>query len=112
MRVFVYRRRRLRKPLTARWPLWVIQGDFALLYPASNFQGALIVGVFIDSPADFAGLRAGDIVVAVNGEPVVNVREILDKVSDYQPGEIIDVSVFRGPQQLDFRMKATDRPQM
>jgi serine protease DegS len=31
-----------------------------------GIKGALIVGVFINSPADMAGIRAGDIVVAVN----------------------------------------------
>jgi S1-C subfamily serine protease len=76
-----------------------------------NIKGALIVGVFIDSPADMAGMRAGDIMVAVNGEPVDNLRDLLEIITLYQPGEIIEVTVFRGPEQLTFSMRAEERPQ-
>ena len=75
-----------------------------------NIEGALIVGVFIDSPADKAGLRAGDIIVAVNKDPVVSIRDLLEKVTLHQPGDIVEVAVFRGPQQLSFSMRATERP--
>jgi len=43
-----------------------------------GIRGALIVGVFIDSPADMAGIRAGDIVVAVDDNPVHGIRDLLD----------------------------------
>ena len=76
-----------------------------------NIKGALIVGVFINSPADMAGMRAGDIMVAVNGEPVDNLRDLLEIITLYQPGEIIEVAVFRGPEQLTFSMRAEERPQ-
>ena len=76
-----------------------------------NIKGALIVGVFIDSPADIAGIRAGDIMVEVNQEPVDNIRELLEIITLYQPGEIIEITVFRGPEQMTFSMRATERPQ-
>jgi len=76
-----------------------------------NIRGALIVGVFIDSPADIAGIRSGDIMVAVNGEPVDNIGDLLEVVTLYQPGEIIETTVFRGHEQLTFSMRATERPQ-
>jgi Do/DeqQ family serine protease len=76
-----------------------------------NIRGALIVGVFIDSPADIAGIRNGDIMVAVNGDPVDNIRDLLEVITLYQPGEIIEITVFRGHEQLTFSMRATERPQ-
>ena len=75
-----------------------------------NIKGALIVGVFIDSPADKAGIRADDIVVAVNGEPIVGVRDLLEKITMHQPGDIIEVSVFRGPQRSSYSVRAIERP--
>ena len=76
-----------------------------------NIRGALIVGVFIDSPADIAGIRSGDIMVAVNREPVDDIRDLLEVITLYQPGEIVEIIVFRGHEQLTFSMRATERPQ-
>ena len=75
-----------------------------------NIKGALIVGVFIDSPADKAGMLTGDIIVAVNKDPVNSIRDLLEKITLHQPGDVIEVTVFRGPQQLILSMRATERP--
>jgi serine peptidase DegS len=76
-----------------------------------NIKGVLILGVFIDSPADKAGIRADDIVTAVNGEPIDGVRDLLDKITLHKPDDIIEVTVFRGPQQSNYSMRAIERPQ-
>jgi len=74
-----------------------------------NIEGALIVGVFIDGPADKAGIRVDDIVVAVNGEPIAGVRNLLEKITRHQPGDIIEVTVLRGPQQYSYSVRAIER---
>jgi Do/DeqQ family serine protease len=76
-----------------------------------SIKGALVVGVFIDSPADMAGIRAGDIVVAINGMPVDGIRDLLDQITMHKPDEEIKVSIYRGPEQLELMMKVTQRPQ-
>jgi len=76
-----------------------------------GIKGALIVGVFINSPADMAGIRAGDIVVAVNDNPVVGIRGLLDQITMHKPDENIKVSIYRGSEQLELMMKVTQRPQ-
>jgi len=76
-----------------------------------GIKGALVVGVFINSPADMAGIRAGDIVVAVNGQPVDGIRDLLDQITMHKPDEKIKVSIYRGPEQLELMMKVTQRPQ-
>ena len=88
-------------PITARAAM--ATGD-------SNIKGALIVGVFIDGPADKAGIRADDIVVAVNGEPIVGVRDLLEKITMHQPGDIIEVTVLRGPKRASYSVPAIERP--
>lgn len=75
-----------------------------------GIKGALIVGGFINSPADMAGIRAGDIVVAVNGNPVLGIRDLLDQITLHRPGEQIQVEIFRGTQKLNLDMKVTQRP--
>jgi len=76
-----------------------------------GIKGALIVGVFINSPADMAGIRAGDIVVEVNGKPVSGIRDLLDQIILHKPGEQIKVTIYRGPEQLTLNMKVTELPQ-
>ena len=88
-----------------------ISARAALATGDPGIKGALIVGVFIDSPADMAGIRAGDIVVAVNGEAVSGIRDLLDKITLHKPGERIQVTIYRGMEQLTLDMKVTQRPQ-
>jgi Do/DeqQ family serine protease len=76
-----------------------------------RIKGALIVGVFINSPADMAGIRAGDIVVAVNDNPVLGIRDLLDQITLYRPDEQIRVTIYRGPEKMTLDMKVTQRPQ-
>ncbi len=75
-----------------------------------GLRGALIVGVFIDSPADMAGIRAGDIVVAVDGDPVHGIRDLLDQVTRKRPGEQVEVELYRGTELLELEMKVSQRP--
>ncbi len=75
-----------------------------------NIKGALIVGVFIDSPADIAGIQAGDIMVGVDNKPVNGVRDLLEIITLHQPGDVIDVNIYRGSKQLTVRLTATERP--
>ncbi|MDH3388016.1 MAG: trypsin-like peptidase domain-containing protein [Gammaproteobacteria bacterium] len=76
-----------------------------------GIKGALIVGVFINSPADMAGIRAGDIVVAVNGRPVLGIRDLLDQITLFKPGDEIQVTIYRGPQKQTLAMTVVPRPQ-
>ena len=76
-----------------------------------GIKGALVVGVFINSPADMAGIRAGDIVVAINDNPVDGIRDLLDQITMHKPDEKIKVSIYRGPEKLELMMKVTQRPQ-
>jgi len=75
-----------------------------------NIKGALIVGVFIDSPADKAGIQAGDIMVAVDSKAVTGVRDLLEKISLHKPGDTIKVDIYRGPRRLTVTLFATERP--
>jgi len=87
-----------------------ISARAALATGDPGIKGALIVGVFIDSPADKAGVRAGDIVVAVDGKPVTGIRDLLDKITLHKPGEQVKIMVYRGPEKMTLDMKVTQRP--
>ena len=66
--------------------------------------------MFIDSPADMAGIRSGDIVTAVNSEPVNSIRDLLDQVTLRKPGEHIRITLYRGPELFTLDMQVSQRP--
>jgi serine protease Do len=57
--------------------------------------GALIVEVLEDTPAARAGLRQGDIVVAIRERPVVDTRTLQRAVGQAPVGEALPVTVLR-----------------
>jgi serine peptidase DegS len=87
-----------------------ISARAALATGDPGIKGALIVGVFIDSPADKAGITAGDIVVAVDDNPVLGIRDLLDQVTLHKPGEQVQVTLFRGSQKMTLMLEVAQRP--
>ncbi|MFO7922418.1 MAG: M20/M25/M40 family metallo-hydrolase [Bacteroidales bacterium] len=47
-------------------------------------------------PADLGGMKNGDIIVAINGDPVKDIYEYMFRLQQLNPGEIINVEVLRG----------------
>lgn len=61
-----------------------------------------ISAVVQDSPADRAGIRPGDVVLEMNGEPVGLKHQLIRRALAYPPGETIELHVVRGQAELDF----------
>lgn len=58
-------------------------------------EGAFVVAVLPGSGADGAGLEAGDIITAVEGEDVVDAVDLTEVIAGLAPGQEITVSVER-----------------
>ncbi len=59
---------------------------------ASVNSGTLVLGTICDSPASSAGLTAGSVITAVNGQPVGSPQDLTSIVSKYRPGATISVT--------------------
>ncbi|MBI4435409.1 trypsin-like peptidase domain-containing protein [Candidatus Uhrbacteria bacterium] len=59
------------------------------------------VGVFGGSPADLAGLKEEDVIIAVMGERLTEDRALAELISDYRPGDVVTLTILRGTEQLD-----------
>lgn len=68
----------------------------ALGYPSEG--GGLIVGVEKGSPAEKAGLKRKDIIVKLNGKPLINFMIFRRKLLGFVPGHVIHLTIFRGGQ--------------
>ncbi|MCS4275572.1 putative serine protease PepD [Mycetocola sp. BIGb0189] len=61
--------------------------------------GALIKDVTAGGPAEAGGLRAGDIVTAVNGKPVSSANDLTAQVRAYAPDTKVEITYVRGTTQ-------------
>ncbi|MCG6536308.1 MAG: Do family serine endopeptidase, partial [Syntrophales bacterium LBB04] len=69
--------------------------DIAKNLNIKETMGALIAEVFEGDPADKAGLKAGDIIIEVNGKPIHNSHELLMTIAEYHKGDKLDIKVQR-----------------
>jgi len=75
----------------------------------STEDGVLIEDVTPQSPADAAGLKVGDIMVAVHGKPIPNVRQLALNMYSYAVGDKAEIDVLRGEKKLSFAVPVVER---
>jgi serine protease Do len=68
-------------------------------------EGALVDRVPADGPAAKAGLKAGDVIIGLNGEPVRDSKELPPKVAELKPGSEARLSVWRDGKEQAFTLK-------
>jgi len=73
-------------------------------------RGALITEVFRGTPADRAGMKVGDILVAVDGKPVTDSATMLNLIAALVPGQPATLRVVRETRGMDLRVTVGKRP--
>jgi aminopeptidase YwaD len=61
----------------------------------ADVPGVKLAGVTAGSPADKAGVHAGDIIVEFGGKPVKDIYEYTDAIGAHKPGDVVTVVVLR-----------------
>lgn len=72
-------------------------------------QGAYVSSVLENSPAEEAGMLAGDIVVEANGEIIANSTALQRVIQQAQRGDIIKLKVYRAENLSDILNNKADR---
>jgi len=73
-------------------------------------RGAVIGDVSPDSPADLAGMIAGDIVIEADGSPVDGQLALVAAIRDRSPGDTIAVDVLRNDKRMTLSATLIERP--
>ena len=73
-------------------------------------RGALVSRVESDSPAEAAGLQAGDVIVAVGGSPVESSRDLRNSIGLVRAGEEIEIEVRRERRRIRLAVRIGDAP--
>ena len=98
-----------------RWPYLGVGGDdvslqIAALENLDSQSGAFIASIEPRGPADAAGLRGGDVVLAANGEPINNFNELLEIIAFSQPGDLLDLTILRNGREREVGVELGARP--
>jgi 2-alkenal reductase len=76
----------------------------------SGPQPVVVVEVVKGSPADQAGLKAGDIVLKIDGVTLDDQHLALNELFNHKPGDTVTLTIQRGDSQSDVKVTLGSRP--
>ncbi len=81
-------------------------GDY---FGVKDGEGVLVTEVEKDMPAQKSGLKAGDVIVAVDGKKIEDSGELISAISDKEKGDKVDIKVIRNHQPQTFAVEVAER---
>ncbi len=78
-------------------------------YFGAKDGGALVESVVEDSPAAKAGFQAGDVILALDGEPVADPDDVITTVRGKEKGETIEAKVLRKGKEMTLKAELAER---
>ena len=87
-----------------------ITPELAESFKLHQTEGSLIAGILRDSPADKAGLRAGDILLEIEGKPVTDSGSMLNLIAVLKPNQKATLKIARSEKILNIPVVIGKRP--
>jgi S1-C subfamily serine protease len=87
-----------------------VDKDLAEDYSLASDHGAIIDDVVDDSPAEGAGLKEDDIIIAFNGKVVRDDDDLTDLVLDSRPGDTVSLTIVRDGKEQQIKVELGRRP--
>jgi hypothetical protein len=86
------------------------QGYLGVKFDSRYGEAPIVMRVYRDSPAARAGVRAGDEILTINGNRVRTADEVIDAVSQLEPGRPVRIAVIQAqPTELILRLGSRNR---
>ncbi|MDR0966214.1 MAG: trypsin-like peptidase domain-containing protein [Myxococcales bacterium] len=76
----------------------------------SEAEGACIRSIHRNGPAEAAGLKTGDIVIDIEGEPIQSASHLIRQISQFTPGQNIRLKVLRDGIEQEISVVLGERP--
>ena len=73
-------------------------------------SGVLVLSITEDSPAGEAGVREGDVVVAIDGDEIRIVEDLLSRLRQNAPGDRVTLEIVREGDRREIEVTLADRP--
>ncbi|HYN40346.1 MAG TPA: PDZ domain-containing protein, partial [Thermoanaerobaculia bacterium] len=79
--------------------------------PDFSFEGpgVKVEGVVPGSPAEKAGVKAGDVVLKLDGKDVANLRDFSEKLKGMTPGQVVKSTLRRDGKDLEVAVTLVER---
>ena len=87
-----------------------VSPEIAKEFGLSEPTGALVGSVEADKPAARAGLKRGDIILKVNGQPVSSANDLRLRISQTAPGSSVDLTIWRDSKTQDVKVQLGELP--
>lgn len=87
-----------------------ITPELAESFKLPQAQGSLIAGVLRDSPADVAGLKAGDVLLAINDKEILDSSGMLNIIAALKPNEKAELKIARAEKVMTVKVAVGKRP--
>jgi Do/DeqQ family serine protease len=72
--------------------------------------GVTVVNILVNSPAFESGVRPGDLITGLQGEPVRNSQDLVSRVAALPPGALVDLEGRHGRDPYKVKLKVLERP--
>jgi S1-C subfamily serine protease len=82
----------------------------ALIGPSTNTDGSSQPAVTPSSPAEAAGLKDGDIILAIEGQAIDSEHPLDAVLTSFAPGQTVKLTVLRGTGQIELSVTLGTRP--
>jgi serine protease DegQ len=79
-------------------------------FKLGTLEGVIINGVLNGGPAEKAGIKPGDVLVSIDGKPIVDPQSVLNSVTGIAPGSAAKVKLKRKGQDLELSVVVGRRP--
>jgi len=83
--------------------------ELAQYYGLKDQKGVLVTQVFPGDPADKAGIKTKDVIVAVDGKPVGTGRELSSAVAEMAVGKEVPVKILRDGKEQVLKVQLAER---
>jgi serine protease Do len=76
----------------------------------TDTEGAVLDQIVSGSPAEEAGLEQGDVVTAVDGQDVSSPDELINALTEYEPGDVVELEVVDADESTTIDVELGVRP--
>jgi len=87
-----------------------VSQSIAQRYNLPVSQGAYVTRVVPGSPADKAGIKAGDIIVGIDGKPVKSMDDVIARVRTHGVGDKVSVTYYSGGSKKTTQLTLAEKP--